>query len=458
MPLTFELDLRTLDIKPTSHDAHRNPSTLIITYCNREEDVNAWIQKHVPSATSDPATVHFIGFDAEWRPTFKPKQYNPVALLQLSTRSHVLLFQVQGEYRIQKRRFSFSFPDLSQNRDLTSLLLRSDVWKVGVGASADTGKLYHDNLLRMSHVYDLMAAAKMHYDICLEEVLGKELFVLYEACKGFLSNAGQMRALHERLGFPKVIMVEVADVLCDGTPLSELQQKPQVQALVKDVQFMVALVERFTLKKLASFSTAKPNNGPAKPASNDQADSIDQAASNDQPSSDANNAGQNQKKNAKRKKKKNDVVAGDPLVPLEPSLSHCEIRLPRERFGLKSLIPRYTSVTTLSKARISTTNWETCPLSLDQIRYASIDAWGSTEVLHILVERLGHLLHESSELIVKRLKGAGLASKIPEMTDVTPGQLPRGVSSTSSRWSGNSRKLKPGETPDVVWISQNGTQ
>lgn len=83
-------------------------------------------QDAVQNAVDRLSTESVLGFDTETKPSFKPGENNPVALLQLASAETVYLFQI------------LQLEDVSP---LFSLLANPDILKVGVAVRDDIRKL-----------------------------------------------------------------------------------------------------------------------------------------------------------------------------------------------------------------------------------------------------------------------------------------------------------------------------
>lgn len=100
-----------------------------VTVTNDGLQAMEWVRKHLKEGKGNRA----VGFDVEWRPSFKAKEYNKVALVQLATDTEVLLLQL-----------SHSCDPIASHEALRPVLSSKDIIKVGVGVALDLKRLSAD--------------------------------------------------------------------------------------------------------------------------------------------------------------------------------------------------------------------------------------------------------------------------------------------------------------------------
>ncbi|SJL05889.1 uncharacterized protein ARMOST_09225 [Armillaria ostoyae] len=91
--------------------------------------------------------VGHVGFDLEWKPSFvRGARENPVALVQIATKTEVFLFQLSAMFAVPS--------------SLKNFLEDSSIIKVGVGIQNDAKKLYQDHRLSVRSCVDLSMFAR----------------------------------------------------------------------------------------------------------------------------------------------------------------------------------------------------------------------------------------------------------------------------------------------------------
>jgi ribonuclease D len=109
------------------------------------DEIDAWIRENAkPSGKKQ-----YIGFDAEWRPAFRPGIYNKISLIQCATEESAILIQLR------------QFPTLPPS--IIELLTSQNVIKVGVGICDDLVRLKTDHGVPVGAFFDIgLAAKRMH--------------------------------------------------------------------------------------------------------------------------------------------------------------------------------------------------------------------------------------------------------------------------------------------------------
>jgi hypothetical protein len=103
------------------------------------DEIAEWVRANIKSSPSIDLG-HVVGLDVEWRPPFKPRTINPVALVQVASESSVLL--------VQLNRFPGSFPSA-----LAEVINSETVIKVGVSVLDDLKLLTRDYGVKYSDSY-----------------------------------------------------------------------------------------------------------------------------------------------------------------------------------------------------------------------------------------------------------------------------------------------------------------
>ena len=105
------------------------------------DEIAEWVRVNVKSSSSTGTPfANVVGLDVEWRPPFKPRTINPVALVQVASESSVLL--------VQLNRFPGTFPSA-----LAEVLNSQTVLKVGVSVLEDLKLLTRDYGVKYSDSY-----------------------------------------------------------------------------------------------------------------------------------------------------------------------------------------------------------------------------------------------------------------------------------------------------------------
>jgi hypothetical protein len=362
----FWLNARNLEIKP--FDNVKQEDNIRVLYTNSLAEAELWATTILEQYKDKEDERIGIGIDIEWKPNkIALVDNNPAAVLQISHIDNILVFHIFGTHNDSEPCIKI-LPDSA----LHVLLTSPKFLRVGNRVLEDLRKLNLDGNLHVSsgaECLDLAKLAKMHYYEFLVDCLGRET---YERWARFSHIIG-LNGWEKLKWIPKI---QPIDFVLLGT------EQQRVGGMKETLKALISELERVGEDELKQLLIP----------------------------------------NKKRKKSSSNVkVVLDDLSPSLPlnavMLSHFESNTPVEvpvglrnmKTGLESLASRYLDLRVYKHFTISCSNWEYFPLSLEQIKYAAVDAYVSEAVYRKIRDDLirlyiaTHGTHKGTTLLEEKI-------------------------------------------------------